>query len=240
MENQRNDTDPAKSINDEFGLIKKPGRKCRLVLSTGRVGTLGNVTTVKTFFQIIETPYTGDKSFSENVSWWNMYFLPNRIRMFAFKFYNNILGINTRTAHFAVNPTRACTFCSLSAAPPHPDETFIHLFLNCPTTLNWHSNFLTRFFNDLQLDNDEKKKFWFLGMLPRDTVPNPSILTSILLFQFCCWEEKLRKRRPSVTTIFYLFEDLHNSIFDNSLLLRDSASSLAFSLYRPYRAQWVP
>jgi hypothetical protein len=118
MDNQRNDTDPAKSTNDEFCLIKKPGRKCRLVLSTGRVGTLGNVTTVKTFFQIIETPYTGDKSFSEYVSWWNMYFLPNRIRMFAFKFYNNILGINTRTSHFAVNPTRACTFCSLSAAPP--------------------------------------------------------------------------------------------------------------------------
>jgi hypothetical protein len=120
MDNQRNDTDLAKSIKDEFCLIKKPGRKCRLVLSTRRVGTLGNVTTMKTFFQLIETPYAGDKSFSDNVSWWNMYSLPNRIRMFAFKFYNNILGINTRTSHFAVNPTRGCTFCSLSVAPPPP------------------------------------------------------------------------------------------------------------------------
>jgi hypothetical protein len=116
----RNDTDSAKSINDEFCFIKKPGRKCRLVLCTGRIGTLENLTTVKTFFQLIETPYTGDNSFSDNVSWWNMNILPNRIRMFAFKFYNNILGINTRTSHFVVNPNRACTFCSMTLAPPPP------------------------------------------------------------------------------------------------------------------------
>ncbi len=237
---QRNDTDSAKSIKDEFCFIKKLGRKCRLILSTGWVGTLENVTTVKTFFQLIETPYTGDNSFSDNVSWWNMYILPNRICMFAFKFYNNILGINTRTSHFAVNPTRACTFCSLATPPPHPDESFIHLFLNCPTIRNWHSNFLTLFFNGLQLTEDQSKKFWFLGLLPRDTIANPSILTSVLLFQYCCWEEKLRKRKPSVTTILYLFEDLHKNIFDSSSLLRDSSSSLAFSLYRPYRARWVP
>jgi hypothetical protein len=241
MANQGNDTESTKSIKDEFCFIKKPGRKCRLVLSsTGRIGTLENVTTVKTFFQLIETPYTGNISFSDNVSWWNMNFLPKRIRMFAFKFYNNILGINTRTSHFAANPTRACTFCSMSNAPPHPDESFIHIFLNCPTIRNWHSNFLTPFFNDLQLTEDQSKKFWFLGLLPRDTNPNPSILTSILLFQYCCWEEKLRKRRPSVTTIFYLFEDIHNNIFDSSSLLRDSAASMAFSSYRPYRARWVP
>jgi len=194
----------------------------------------------KKFFQLIETPYTGDKSFSDNVSWWNMNILPNRVRMFAFKFYNNILGINTRTSHFAVNPDRACTFCSMSAAVPHPDETFMHIFLTCPTIRNWHTNFLTLFFNGLQLTEEEGKKFWFLGLLPRDRCPNPAILSSVLIFQFCCWEEKLRKRKPSVTTIFYLFEDLHKNIFDNSSELRDSSSGLAFSLYRPYRALWVP
>jgi hypothetical protein len=240
MDIQDNDIESAKSIRDEFCFIKKPGRKCRTVLSTGRIGTLEDVTTVKTFFQLIETPYTGNNSFSENVSWWNMNSLPNRIRMFAFKFYNNILGINTRTSHFAANPNRACTFCSLSNAPPHPDESFIHIFFKCPTVRNWQNNFLTRYFNDLQLTENDSKKFWFLGLLPRDANPNLAILTSIILFQYCCWEEKLRKRRPSVTTIFYLFDDTHNNIFDNSSLLRDLAAGLAFSIYRPYRALRVP
>ncbi len=133
----------------------------RLVLCTGRIGTLENVTTVKTFFQLIDTPYMGDNSFSDNVSWWNMIILPNRICMFAFKFYNNILGINTRTSHFAVNPNCACTFCSMTLAPPQ-DESFIHIFMNCPTIRNWHSNFLTHFFNGLQLTEDQKKRFGFL------------------------------------------------------------------------------
>jgi hypothetical protein len=120
MARHRDGNDSSKFVKDEFCFIKKPGRKCRIVLtcSTARVGTLGTVSTVKTFFQLIEIPYSGDNSFSDNVSWWNMNILPNRIRMFAFKFYNNILGINTRTSHFATNPTRACTFCSMDPAPP--------------------------------------------------------------------------------------------------------------------------
>jgi hypothetical protein len=174
MARHRDGNESSKSVKDEFCFIKKPGRKCRTVLSTARVGTLGTVSTVKTFFQLIELPYTGDNSFSDNVSWWNMNFLPNRIRMFAFKFYNNILGINTRTSHFATNPTRACTFCSMVPATPPPDETFLHLFFSCPTVSNWHSNFVTRYLNNPQLMNDDQKKsFWFLGLLPRDTIPVP-------------------------------------------------------------------
>jgi hypothetical protein len=167
MARHRDGNDSSKSVKDEFCFIKKPGRKCRIVLSTARVGTLATVSTVKTFFQLIDIPYPGDNSFSDNVSWWNMNILPNRIRMFAFKFYNNILGINTWTSHFATNPTRACTFCSLDLANPHPDETFIHIFYSCPTVLNWHSNFVSRFFNNLQLIVDDKKKdLGFLASSP--------------------------------------------------------------------------
>jgi hypothetical protein len=50
----RNDMDSAKSIKDEFCFIKKPGRKCRLILSADRIGNLENVTTVKTFLQLIQ------------------------------------------------------------------------------------------------------------------------------------------------------------------------------------------
>ncbi len=129
----RNSTGTSSSMLDFFCNIKKPGRKCRLFLSSCRAQPLENLTTCVTFFRLIGTDYIGNKNFETNISWWNLSFLPNRIRTFAFKFYNNILGLNTRTAHFIVNPNRSCTFCSLGYGTV-TDETFIHLFFDCPTT----------------------------------------------------------------------------------------------------------
>jgi hypothetical protein len=237
MSRHRNNTDSSKSIRDEFCSIKKPGRKCRKILSTGRIGTLGDVSTVKTFFRLLTVPYIGDDNFAENVSWWNYNILPNRIRMFAFKFYNNILGLNTRTSHFAVNPTRACTFCSIkNNVVPVPDESFKHLFLDCPTVKNWQAMFVQVNFGGLPLSEVENIKFWFLGLLPRDLKPNLAVLTAVLIFQYCIWEEKLRKRCPSFTTISTLFNDQNSCIFDSSLVHREAASNLAFPLYRPHWA----
>jgi hypothetical protein len=180
MARHRNETDVSKSVKDEFCSIKKPGRKYRKILSTSRIGTLGDVTTVKTFFRLITVPYIGDENFSENISWWNYNVLPNRIRMFAFKFYNNILGLNTRTSHFAANPTRHCAFCTINNIPdPVPDETFKHLFFDCPTVRSWHTRFVKTNFGDLVLGGEEQLKFLFLGLLPRDAKPNLAILTNL-------------------------------------------------------------
>ena len=53
--------------------------------------------------------------------------------MFLFKFFNNILGINTRLSHFVPNHSRGCTFCTLNGTIPIPDETFLHIFFECGT-----------------------------------------------------------------------------------------------------------
>jgi hypothetical protein len=66
--------------------------------------------TCKTFFNITDIPYIGNEKFARVVSLWNISGFTNREKSFIFKFYNNILGINTRTSHFAANPTRACFF----------------------------------------------------------------------------------------------------------------------------------
>jgi|LakMenEpi03Aug12_release.lakeMendotaPanAssembly.Ray.scaffolds.fasta_scaffold1256798_2 hypothetical protein len=78
---------------------------------------------------------------------------------FAFKFFNNILGINTRTFHFATNPVRHCQFCSMGNIVDPADETFLHLFLNCPTVRAWHDEFIRRYFNDINLNPVESIKF---------------------------------------------------------------------------------
>jgi hypothetical protein len=37
--------------------------------------------------------------------------MPNKTRDFAFKFFNNMLGLNTRLAHFVDEQRRACDLC---------------------------------------------------------------------------------------------------------------------------------
>jgi hypothetical protein len=133
----------AKSMFSEFCLIKKPGRKCRKFLAAGTNDNISQHTTCKTFFRLLNIEYIGNKDFSVALSWWNLNCLPNRVRMFAFKFYNNILGLNQRTTHFAANPVRYCQFCHMTNVVNPPDESFIHLFLLCPTVQAWHNQFLS-------------------------------------------------------------------------------------------------
>jgi hypothetical protein len=142
-----------------------------------------------------------------NASAWNLSFLPNRIRTFIFKFYNNLLGINVRTAHFAANPDRTCFFCSNTGAPP--DETFTHLFRDCPSTANWHARFAAEFFNLQGQNQHELSLFWFFGRYaPEPYDINILIFLGVIIFQYCIWEEKLRKRRPSYLTIKTYFLDI--------------------------------
>ncbi len=62
----------AKSLFSEFCLIKKPGRKCRRLLSSGRNDDISQQTTCKTFFRLLNTEYIGNKAFSVAISWWNL------------------------------------------------------------------------------------------------------------------------------------------------------------------------
>jgi hypothetical protein len=65
------DDDNAKTIQSAFGLIKKPGRKCRVFLSEGRNDDISKQTTCKTFFRILNLEYIGNKIFSTAIAWWN-------------------------------------------------------------------------------------------------------------------------------------------------------------------------
>jgi hypothetical protein len=227
----RNTNGESSTIFDTFCTIKKPAKKCRIFLASSRIQELDKLTTTGTFFRLVGLEYTGNKNYEVNVSWWNFFFLPNRIWTFAFKFYNNILGLNTRTSHFIINPNRNCTFCSLrdgSAA----DESFLHLFFQCPTTRSWQNEFMRQKLNGIAANDNDSKKLWFLGTVPGSQEPNPALLTAVLIFQYCCWEEKLRKRLPSFRTIYNLFEDLFNTCLGLSPELREIGSKLPFLLFR--------
>jgi hypothetical protein len=134
---------------------------------------------------------------------WNTGGLNNRVRTFIFKFYNNLLGLNTRLSHFVVNQNRGCTFCEGTVSTV-PDENFIHIFLECPTTFDWHNQFLRKYLPHLVfMDLDSRTALFFYGRLPGDDTgtKNKFLMLSILIFQFCIWEEKLREKKPSFSTI---------------------------------------
>jgi hypothetical protein len=228
----------AKTLFSEFCLIKKPGRKCRLLLASGRNDDISQQTTCKTFFRLLNTEYIGNKAFSIAISWWNFNSLPYRVRMFAFKFFNNILGLNTRTSHFAVNPTRNCQFCILANNANPPDETFMHLFLNCTTVRAWHDNFIQKYFNNLNLSPDERIKFLFLGILPQSNIPNFAVLSIVLLLQYCIWEEKFRKRAPSFRTLDVLFCDIFSPAIKNNQNFTKAAAGLPYAIFRPIRVPY--
>jgi hypothetical protein len=236
----REDNDNAKTLHSVFGLIKKPGKKCRLFLSEGRNDDISNLTTCKSFFRIINLDYVGNKNFSTCLSWWGLNCLPNRVRTFAFKFYNNILGLNQRTVHFAANPVRYCQFCHLDRAANPPDESFLHLFLECPTVRAWHAEFLRLHFNSISPADAELKKFWFLGILPSQHIVSFAVLSAVLVFQYCIWEEKLRKRKPAFRTLNLLFEELFNSSFKKNKTFLESAALLNYAIFRPVRGLYGP
>ena len=64
---------------------------------------------------------------------WNKLFLPSEIKVFLFKFYNNILGTNLRVSKFNRETKPECTFCAINRPFPVPREDFSHIFFNCPS-----------------------------------------------------------------------------------------------------------
>jgi hypothetical protein len=59
--------------------------------------------------------------------------MSSRINMFKFKYYNSILGFNTRVAHFNPEVEAGCTFCKLTGPFRISPDTFIHLSYDWPT-----------------------------------------------------------------------------------------------------------
>jgi hypothetical protein len=146
-------------------------------------------------------------------------------------FFSNILGLNTRTSHFGINVSRVCFFC-LKKNPVVPnDETFIHLFYNCNTTRAWQAQFLTKCFPEFGLlPDNEQKKLWFLGIY-NDTIV-PFIVGAVLSFQFCIWENKLRKNVPSFHTLYTEFLSLFIDICKHNSDIRLSGTVINFELCR--------
>jgi hypothetical protein len=219
--------------------VKKPTKKIRSLLLKKQKKTLDleKLTTTKTFFNLIGIVYVGTNLFAKTVRLWCGSGFTNRYRTFAFKFFNNILGINVRTSHFGVNATRYCFFCTKDRNFS-TDESFLHLFFDCPTVNRWQESFIDEFIKPGGIPNiGDKKKFLFTGILNNEF--NYFEASAAITFQFSIWEEKLKKKLPSYHTIKSSFIDRFFGAVKNSSKLRKAATKSNIPLCR-YRLAASP
>ena len=147
------------------------------------------------YFRIINLLVLDPKTLNKWLGIWDCGFLPNKLREFIFKSNSNILGTNARIAHFVAKADKCCTFCKLKNVAPCPEENFDHLFFYCPTTDGFLKTFEREFMPDFNfMDEDTRRKFWFLCILPRNEDFNIFISIAIWCFRCIIWDKKNFKK----------------------------------------------
>jgi hypothetical protein len=235
-----------KSIFSTVGRLKKPGIKIREILLKRRKKPfdLSKQTQTTTFATVSGSIIPTNAVYGSITSVWSNSAISNRFRTFLFKFYNNILGLNTRVSHFGNNVSRKCTLCAINQqAPninlpvtvpvPESDETFKHLFLDCPTTKKLHTDFIDEYFTGLRLENvNDRANFFFQGRLNNAQNYNLFIHIAILAFQFCIWEMKLKKRSLSFQSLNIWYMEIILCFFKLNKEARTSSQKYNFPLCR--------
>jgi hypothetical protein len=234
-------------IVDEFIPLKNPGKKIRASLTKKSRNQLdvSKIKSVLKFQELSQTSLPCKEILGTRISLWNFSGITNRVRTFFFKFFNNILGLNTRISHFVPGQSRDCTFC-LGTFGPISEETFIHLFYECPTTTDWHEKFLRKYFTDPEnLNRDQKLNFFFNGLLPGTDNDNSFVRMAVYLFQYCIWEERLSKKKSSFGTLDLKFTELLRALLQCNRKVFLSAESINIPMCRFFGATnntpaWTP
>jgi hypothetical protein len=88
------------------------------------------------------------------------------------------------------------------------DETFIHIFCECPTVRDWHDKFFERYFPvNYVLDDQDRRNILFLGNVHEAEKDNFFIMASILIFQYCIWDLRLKKKILSFHSLDNIFKE---------------------------------
>jgi hypothetical protein len=247
MRPNRRSNGSSRTILDEFLPLKNPGKKMRASFTKKRRenNDISKAKFVTKFRDLTQTSLQNNESLGTRVSLWNLPGLSNRVRTFTFKFFNNILGLNTRISHFVPGQTRDCTFC-IGTIGPISEETFIHIFYECPTTTSWHEKFLQKYFTDPgNLNRNQKLDLFFMGLLPGNAKDNIFVCMAIYLFQYCLWEEKLSKKKGSFNTLDLKFRELLTTLLHCNRKVRLAAENINIPLCRIFgatinRPAWTP
>jgi hypothetical protein len=172
---------------------------------------LENNTSVRTFYSFVGIPLSEESCWSA----WNKTYFGNRHREFLFKFYNNILGVNARVAHFVAGHSADCSVSLFNDEPaPRQAESFLH---------------------DNRNEN-EKKIFWLLGLIPfnNEWVCNQFVQSVVFSFNFLIWKIKLSKNLIPVSIFRADFLYMCKCLLIKSGKLREVKANSHFFLCRQH------
>jgi hypothetical protein len=182
------------NLPDFFKSFKKGSRKFRRIMcGTVSEHTVKSGTQVRTFLRSIEEDCPNFARIRSLLSNWNVSFLNSSIREFIFKYYNNILGLNSRVAHFNLEINSGCTFCNITNNRPVPKETLQHLFFYCPTIYE----IICTFFDSYIANLVNNKGNYFLSNISSNEQVNNVVTIVWDIFRYVVWQFKLQKRLPT-------------------------------------------
>jgi hypothetical protein len=160
---------------------------------------------VQTFFRLLPAEIPDPVTVGKLHCIWTWHFLSNRMRFFAFQFFNNSLGTKTRIAaryrNDGANIDQRCTFCLKAGSLVPMREDFIHVFYECPYINPLCMRAYEVYFKH-RLDDTQKKLFYMTGSV--ETFHKNDrffyILTSVLI-NYTVWQWKLKCMIPSIATL---------------------------------------
>jgi hypothetical protein len=126
--------------------FKKGSKKFRKILGYElKEYDILKLTQVNTMARITNTTVPSLERVKNMYSIWGRAYLHNDLRIFLLKYYNSILGLRNRIAHFVPNAENRCTFCLITDRPDPVLESFEHLFFSCPVTQDIVKKFFQKY-----------------------------------------------------------------------------------------------
>jgi hypothetical protein len=186
------------SVEEFLQSFKKGSRKFRRIIGyETKDYDITKLTQVNTMARITNTDVPNIERVKGMYSMWGKSYLNNDLRVFLLKYYNNILGLGNRIAHFVQNAESRCTFCLLSNRADPVPESFEHIFYSCPST----QAILKKFFESFLTPRlTAENYFTGSGTVGNEKENVPFSLTLDILRYFI-WQCKLNKRLPTYSCI---------------------------------------
>jgi hypothetical protein len=171
--------------------IKRGSKRVRAILCKGEIGIVSaNITK---YAELTETVINSDWSRILNSSW-SFSYLQNSTKVFCFKLYSNLLGLNSRVAHFVRGHSNCCTFCDISNEPEENVESTKHLFFDCTHTENVLLEFYSWVFSTVR---PVSRTEFFVGFDTGNDKKNKTLNVVNILVKKFIWDSKLRFTLPT-------------------------------------------
>ncbi len=154
----KNNSPITNNLDHFFSGFKKGSQPFRRILTSNGCmdsGTGGGVLrrSVNSLSSLIDCQAPSDQRIKSLFCTWNKHFLDSRMRIFKFKYYNNIIGLNSRVAHFNPEINAGCTLCSIVGPRPVAAETLDIYYFPVPQLRKCYTYLKTNFFMILKSKN---------------------------------------------------------------------------------------